>query len=118
MCAHRPAKTANAPARMSHHRACRAASAGKPSPPRAPISTDASILSRFPRAPQSAARFRAGVFAILNDFHAVNENVLHANGVLMRFLECREIKHDHIGEHSLFNETAMIEPEIGGGQPA
>src|SRR5438128_9488547 len=78
----------------------------------------------FPRTPEGATRLGARVLAILDDLYAVNENVFHANGVLMRLVERRVIgdrrliEHDHVREHSLFKKTAMIEAEIGGGQPA
>ena len=78
----------------------------------------------FPRTPQGATRLGASVFTVFKNLHAVNENVFHANGVLMRLVERRaignrrRIEHNHIGKHSLFKKTAMIEAEIGGGQPA
>ena len=83
-----------------------------------------SILSRFPWTPQRATRLGAGVLAPFEHLDAIHKNVLHANRVLMRFLERgairnrRRIEHDDIGEHSLFNETAMIEAEICGRQSA
>src|ERR1041385_9519414 len=79
---------------------------------------------QLPRAPQRAARFRAGVLAIFQDLRAIYEDMLHPNGVLMRLLErraiadCRRIEHDHVGKHSFLQETAMIEPEIRRGQSA
>ena len=80
-----------------------------------------SRLLRFARTPQSAAWFGARVFAILEDLHAVNENVFHADRVLMRLLKsrairnCRRIKHNDIGKHSFLEKTAMIETEICRG---
>ena len=60
------------------------------------------------RTPNSATRFRAGVLAVLENLHAVHENVFHADRVLMRFFErgaignrCR-IENDDIGKHSFF----------------
>jgi len=41
--------------------------------------------------PESAARFAAGVLAILENLHAINKYVLHANRVLMWFLKGRAI---------------------------
>ena len=78
----------------------------------------------FPRTPQGATRFGASVFAVFKNLHTVNKNVFHANCVLMRLVERRAIgdrrliEHDHVREHSLFKKTAMVEAEIGSGQPA
>src|SRR5947199_7474599 len=88
------------------------------SAPRAPFSTGA-ILANFSRSPQSAARFCAGVLAILENLHAINKYVLHANRVLMWFLKGRaignrcRIEDDDIREHSFLEESAMIQSEIG-----
>jgi hypothetical protein len=79
---------------------------------------------RFPRTPQGAAGFGAGVFAVLQDLHAVDENVFHSDGVLMGFVEscavrdCRRIEDDHVSEHSFLNETAVIKTEIRRWQRA
>src|SRR6266404_1467352 len=48
-------------------------------------------LPNFPWPPQSAARFCTGVPAIFDDLHAINKDLLHANRVLLRFLEGRAI---------------------------
>ncbi len=78
----------------------------------------------FPRTPQGATRLGASVFALFKNLHAVNENVFHADGILMRLVERRVIgdrpwiEHDHIREHSFFNETAMIEAEVSSWQSA
>src|SRR5437867_6631058 len=62
-------------------------------------------LSRFTRSPQGAAGFCAGVLAVFENLNAVDEDVLHANGVLVRFLECRAIrngcwiKDHHVSKH-------------------
>ena len=83
-----------------------------------------SRLLRFARTPQGAARFGAGVLAILQDLHAVDENVFHPDRVLMRLLESRaignrrRIEHNDIGKHSFLEKTAMIETEIRRGQCA
>ena len=76
---------------------------------------------RFARSPQGAAGFGVRVLAVFDHLDAVNENVFHVGRVLMRFFEgrvvgdCRGIEHDDVSEHSFFQKSAMIEPEIGGG---
>src|SRR6266446_5266344 len=83
-----------------------------------------SHLIDFPRPPQRAAGFRAGVLAIFENLYAVHEYVFHANRVLVRFFECRavcdrcRIKDHHVSKHSLLEKSAMIQTEIGGGQSA
>src|SRR4029450_5975396 len=83
-----------------------------------------STLSRYPRTPQRTPRSGARVLAVFEHLHAIHENVLRANRVLMRLLERgaignrRRIEYDDIREHSLFNETAMIEAEICRRQSA
>src|SRR5947207_3395308 len=86
------------------------------------LSVSRRLLADLTRTPQRAARLGAGVLAVFNDLHAIHEHMFHANGVLMRFLECsairnrRGIEDNDVGEHAFFNETAMIETEIGGRQ--
>ena len=64
------------------------------------------------------------MFSVLDDLHAVHENVFHAGRILMGFFKrgvvCdrRRIEYDHIGEHSLLEKSAMIETEVGCGQAA
>ena len=76
---------------------------------------------KFPRTPNCAAGFRAGVLTVLENLDTVHEDVFHADGVLMRFLEGGAIgnrfwiEDDDVGEHSFFEEAAAIEAEIGGG---
>ena len=78
-----------------------------------------SISAHFPGSPQRPSRFCASVFAVFDHLNAVYKNVFHARRVLMRFFECRvvgngrRIEHDHVGERSFFQKSAMIEPEIG-----
>src|SRR5438067_13118069 len=75
--------------------------------------------NEFPGSPKRAAGFRAGVLAVFQNLDAVDEDVFHPDGVLMRFLEGGaisdrgRIEHDDVGEHSLFQTSAMIEAEIG-----
>src|SRR5947199_136388 len=74
---------------------------------------------------QSTPRFRASVLTVFEDRSSVDENIFHSGGVLGRVFEsgvigdrCR-IEHHHIGEHSFFQKSAMIQPEISrrqGGQ--
>ena len=77
------------------------------------------VSAHFAGTPQRTSRFRAGMFAVLDHLGAVHKNMLHASRVLLRLFECRvigdarRIKHDHVGEHSFFQKSAMIEPEIG-----
>ena len=72
----------------------------------------------FPGTPQGAAGFGAGVLAVLENLDAVDENVFHADGILMRLVEgcavrdCRRIEDDHVSEHSFPNQAAVIEAEI------
>ncbi len=81
-------------------------------------------LLQFARAGQRASWFRPGMLAVFENLHAVDENVLHPNRVLVRFLEgCpvrnyRGVKDNHVGEHPVLNETAVVEAEIRRGQGA
>ena len=68
-----------------------------------------------------AARLKKTLLTVFDYLDTVNENVFHARRVLLRLFERRvigngrRIKHDHVGEHSFFQKSAMIEPEIGCG---
>src|SRR5437868_11595481 len=81
-------------------------------------------LFHFTRASQCPAWFRPGVVAVFKNLHAIDENVLYSDGVLVRFVErrpvrnCRGIKDDHVGEHPVLNKTAVVEAEIRRGQGA
>ena len=81
-----------------------------------------SRLLRFTRTPQGATWLGAGVFAILQDLHTVDEDVFHSDGILMRFLEsgaisnCRRIEYNDVGKHSFLEKSAMIQTKIGRGQ--
>jgi hypothetical protein len=72
-------------------------------------------LFQLARARQRPSWFRPGMLAVFENLHAIDENMLHSDGVLVRFVErrpvrnCRRIKDDHIGEHPFLNETAVIE---------
>src|SRR5438094_5731180 len=80
-------------------------------------------LLRLPRSPQGATGLGAGMLAIFNDLHAIYKDVLHPDSVLVRFLECRavrdcrRIKHNHVGKHSLLEKSAVVETEIGSWLP-
>src|SRR6188474_1440209 len=84
----------------------------------------AASVSAFPRTRQRAAWFGAGVLAVFEHLHAVDEDVLHAGGVLVRLLEGgvvgdrRGVEDDHVSEHAFLEEAAMVEAEIAGGQGA
>jgi hypothetical protein len=73
---------------------------------------------RFPRPPYGATGFGAGVLAILENLDAIDENVFHADGILMWFVEgcavrdCHWVEDNHISEHSFPNEAAVIKAEI------
>src|SRR5947207_1992812 len=81
-------------------------------------------LLQLTRPSQSASWFRPSMLAVFQNLHAIDENVLHPNRVLVRFLEgCpvrnyRRVKDNHIGEHPVLNETAVVEAEIRRGQGA
>ena len=72
----------------------------------------------FPRSPQRAARLSASVFAIFEHLHAIHEDLLHTDGILLRLLKrCsisngRRINDNDIGEHSFFEKDAVVEPKI------
>src|ERR1043166_7762210 len=76
-------------------------------------------LLHFPWSPQCTTGFRTGMLAVFDDLHAIDENVLHPNGVLMRFFkggmigDRRRIEHDDVGEHSLLHKSTVIKTEIG-----
>src|SRR5215472_18301283 len=78
----------------------------------------------LPRAPQGASGFGAGVLAVLDYLDAIYKNVFHPSGVLLRLLKGgaignrRGIECDDVGEHALFNETAMVQSEVCGWQAA
>src|SRR5437588_5380044 len=73
---------------------------------------------RLTSTPERAAGFGAGVLAVFNHLHTIDENMLHARCILVRFfkgrvvLNCRRIKHDHVGEHSFLQHAPMVELEI------
>ena len=81
-------------------------------------------LLQFARAGQRPSWFRPSMLALFQNLHAIDENVLHPNRVLVRFLEgCpvrnyRGVKDNHVGEHPVLNETAVVEAEIRRGQGA
>ena len=76
------------------------------------------LSSCLPGAPQGATGFGAGMFTIFQNLDAVDENMFHADGVLMRFVEgcavcdSRRIEDNHVSKHSFLNEAAVIETEI------
>jgi len=45
------------------------------------------------------------VLAIFDDLHAIDEDVLHSNGVLMRFVKGRTIRNHRRIEHKHVGET-------------
>src|SRR5207302_5546514 len=81
-------------------------------------------LTNLPRPPERAAGFRSGVLAVFQHLHAIHEDMLHPDGVLVRFLERGAVRDDgriennHVGEHSFFHESTMVEAEIRRGQSA
>lgn len=64
------------------------------------------------------------MFAVLQHLRAVDEDVLHPNGVLLRLgkggpiSNRSRIENHDIGEHSLFQKTTVIEPKITGRERA
>ena len=72
-------------------------------------------LFHFPRPPQGATRFRAGVLSVFDHLYTIDKYVFDAGRVLMRFFkggvicDCRRIEHDHVRKHSLFEKSAMVE---------
>src|ERR1700741_459116 len=77
-------------------------------------------LVNFAYSPHGTPWLRARVFAVLEHLRAVDEYVLHANGVLVRLLErrlvsdLRRVEHDDIGKHPFANEAAVLELEVRG----
>src|SRR5438477_4006940 len=73
---------------------------------------------------QSAPRFRASVLTVFEDLSSVDENIFHSGGILGRVFESGvigdryRIEHHHIREHSFFQKSAMIQPEISRRQGA
>ena len=65
----------------------------------------------------------AGVFAIFDHLHAVDKNLLHAGGELLRFfvgrmvLHAGGIEHYDVGEVSFLEQAAIFQMQIFGGQP-
>src|SRR6266487_4844195 len=63
------------------------------------------------------------MISVFDDLRAIYKDVLHPDGVLVRFLECRAvrdcrwIKHNHVCKHSLLEKTAVVETEIGSWLP-
>src|SRR5438132_8121057 len=76
------------------------------------------ISSRMPDHPPW---LRAGVLAVAQDLHSVDEDVRDAVGVLMRILvgrACRDrvrIEDDDVGEISGLQQTALRDAEVCGG---
>ena len=64
------------------------------------------------------------MLTVFENLHAINENVFHSDGILVWFLKgrpvgnCPGVKDNDIGEHSVLNETTMVETEIRRGQGA
>ena len=78
------------------------------------------------RPPHDASWFRAGVFAVSEHLHAVDEDVHHPGRVLVRLVERRvvrdrgRIEHRDVREEPGFEQAATIELQILGrksGQP-
>lgn len=73
-------------------------------------------LMDFARPPQRAARLCSSMLAILNNLLAVDEDMFHPNGVLMRILkggaigDGSGIKNNYVREHPFLKKTAMIQP--------
>src|SRR6266496_1076989 len=63
------------------------------------------------------------MISVFDDLRAIYKDVLHPDGVLVRFLECRavsdcrRIKHNYVGKHSLLEKSAVVETEVGGWLP-
>src|ERR1700722_2523839 len=74
--------------------------------------------------PQRPAGLGPGMLAVLDYLDPVNEDMLHAGGILLRFIkggvvtDCGRIEDNHIREHSFFEKTAMIEAEIRSRESA
>ena len=49
-------------------------------------------LFHFTRASQCSPWFRPGVVAVFKNLHAIDENVLYSDGVLVRFVERRPVR--------------------------
>ena len=74
------------------------------------------------RPSDDAARRGAGVLAVAEHLHAVDEDVHHARGVLMRrfergvILDGRRVEDGDVGEVAGRQSAALADLEIGGGQ--
>jgi hypothetical protein len=71
-----------------------------------------SSISLFP-APIVPARALRRVLAVLEDLHAVDEDMCDADGILMRMFVCRAIQdgrgvENNDREHSRFDKTAPV----------
>ena len=93
----------------------------------APLNPELSPLGVPPLPPRPAydsARCGAGVFAVFENLHAVDEDVDHAGGVLVRSFEggvvgdLLWIEDHHIGEIALFEHASTFEPEVRGRESA
>ena len=75
-------------------------------------------LTSLTRSPKGASRIRTGVLAVLQDLHAIYENMFHPDRVLMRLRKSRaignrrRIEHNDIGKHAFLEKAAMIQPEV------
>src|SRR5205807_9897120 len=82
-----------------------------------------SFLS-FTGSPQRSARLGPRVLAILEHLDAVDEDVLHADGVLVRpgirgpVGDGPGVEDDNIREVAIVQQAAMIQAEVGRGQVA
>src|ERR1035438_9264138 len=67
-------------------------------------------------------RLRAGMLAVFQDVHAIDEYIAHARRILMRLLECRVVLNgggieDHdIGEVARPERAAAVELKVLRGQ--
>src|SRR3954452_24115835 len=86
------------------------------------LSTSRSLPPRPPRSPHHPAGFGARGLAILEHLDAVDEDVLHARGVLVRLvvggvvLDVGGIEEDGVGEVAGLEEAAVADLEFAGGQ--
>src|SRR5438045_9168858 len=75
-------------------------------------------LLQLTRASQRTSWFRPGMLAVFQNLHAVDDNVLHPNRVLVRRLEGCPVRHHRgaratqVGDPPISNETAVAEAVI------
>src|SRR5260370_9036545 len=77
------------------------------------------LIANSSRAPQGSGWCRPSMSTIFKNLNAGDENLFHANGILMRLLISRlvdngfRVEEDDVGEVAFLEESAVVQPQVG-----